>query len=406
MPAEHVAPPPQEMPQPPQLLVSVCSLTQPLVQHDSPTAHAGPPLHVVGAVHTFATHVSPVGHTRPQLPQLFGSLVVLLQPLVQHVSPVVQSPPSLHPVDVQTLATHVSPGGHTMPQPPQLLLSVDVFEHPVAQHAWPTVQAGPPSHEAAGWHWLAAHVLPVGQTNPQLPQFCASSVVSMQTAPQQVSFAGQPVVAQVAAVHSPLTHDSPDAHARPHTPQSLTSVPRFASQPSASIPLQSAKPTEHALMTQRLAEHVVLPFSTAPQTVPQLPQWFGSDVSFAHVAPQHDSPVGHVPFAPQAPTHSPPEHVSPAAHAWPHVPQFSASLPVLVSQPSASTWLQSAKPALHEAMSHALAAHPGVACAYGPHAKPQLPQFSGSVASSTHNGEQHVVPVAHAAPVPQKPTQW
>ena len=28
MPAEHVAPPPQEMPQPPQLLVSVCSLTQ------------------------------------------------------------------------------------------------------------------------------------------------------------------------------------------------------------------------------------------------------------------------------------------------------------------------------------------------------------------------------------------
>jgi hypothetical protein len=109
---------------------------------------------------------------------------------------------------------------------------------------------------------------------------------------------------------------------------------------------------------------------------------------------------------PQAPTHSPPEHVSPAAHAWPHVPQFSALLAVFVSHPSARTWLQSAKPALHEPMSHELAAQAAVACAYGPHANPQLPQFSGSVASSTHNGEQQVVPVAQAAPEPQKPTQW
>jgi hypothetical protein len=48
--------------------------------------------------------------------------------------------------------------------------------------------------------------------------------------------------------------------------------------------------------------------------------------------------------------------------------------------------------------------HAADACAYGPHEKPQLPQSCASDVMSTHNGEQHVVPAAHEAPVPQKPT--
>jgi hypothetical protein len=63
--------------------------------------------------------------------------------------------------------------------------------------------------------------------------------------------------------------------------------------------------------------------------------------------------------------------------------------------------LQSPNPWLHWAMPHVLWAHAAVACAYGPHVTPQNPQFCGSLASSTHNGEQQVVPFAHAAPVPQ-----
>jgi hypothetical protein len=172
------------------------------------------------------------------------------------------------------------------------------------------------------------------------------------------------------------------------------------------MPLQSAKPAAHEPIAQWLAAHVELPFSTGPQTTPQLPQWFGSLAVFAHIAPQHSSPVGHAPFAPQAPTHTPPEHVSPFAQALPQLPQFCASLAVLVSHPSDVLWLQSAKPGLHWPRPHELCAHDADACGYGPHAKPQLPQSSGSVATSTHNGEQQVVPIAQAAPVPQKPTQW
>ncbi len=196
----------------------------------------------------------------------------MLQPLVQHVCPVVHTGPPLHPVGVQLLATHVSPGGHALPHAPQFRLSEVVSLHPDVQHISLTGHATPPLHDVAGWHWLATHALPDGHALPQNPQFAASLVVSMQTAPQHVSFAGHPLVAQVSDVHSPLTHDSPSAHALPHVPQSLASVPRFASQPSASTWSQSANPAEHALIAHWLAAQVTLAFSTGVQTVPHAPQ--------------------------------------------------------------------------------------------------------------------------------------
>jgi hypothetical protein len=329
---------PQLRPQAPQLFASVCSLTHPTpAQHDSPAGQAGPPLHDTGGIHMFPTHVSPDGQTWPQLPQLLGSVVVSVQPLVQHICPGAHVTPPLQPVMVQLLSKHVAPGGQARPQPPQLSMSLVVSVHPALQHVWVPVHAGPPSHEVVGWHMLCAQRLPVGQTLPQKPQSCALLVVSTQMSPQHESFAGHPVDAHVRAVHVPLMHDSPCPQTLPHVPQSFAFVSRFASQPSAKTPLQSAKPGEHALMAQWLAAHVELPFETAPQTPPQLPQWFGSLAVFAHMAPQHDSPVGQAPFAPHAPTHTPPEHDSPVPHARPQPPQFCASLPVFVSHPSAKT---------------------------------------------------------------------
>jgi hypothetical protein len=139
--------------------------------------------------------------------------------------------------------------------------------------------------------------------------------------------------------------------------------------------------------------------------LPQPPQFFGSVVVFSQlVPPQHVSPLVQPPFGPQPPTHVPPEHVSFAGQAWPQRPQFAASVSVLISQPSPTVWSQSAKPGLHERMSHWLIAQPATAFAKGPHAWPQVPQFSGSVPWSTQSGVQHVVLPVHAPFGPQKAT--
>ncbi len=272
----HAVVGPQLRPQAPQLFASVCSSAHPVGQHDCPGAHAGPPLHDVGGVHMLPTHASPDGQTVPQLPQLLGSLVVSVHPVMQHDCPGAQVAPPLHPVIVQLLSKHVVPGGQARPQPPQLSMSLVVSVHPDVQHDRVPVHAGPPSHDARRLaDAAAAQRLPVGQTLlVQKPQFlrAAGFVVSTQMSPQHESFTGHPVVAQVSAVHVPLTHDSPCPQTLPHVPQSFVFVSRFASQPSASTPLQSAKPGEHALIAQWLAAHVELPFSTGPQTPPQLPQ--------------------------------------------------------------------------------------------------------------------------------------
>lgn len=188
---------------------------------------------------------------------------------------------------------------------------------------------------------------------------------------------------------------------RPHAPQLLRSLSRLASQPSVSVRLQSAKPTAHDEMAHLLEVQVTLACGTGPQTFPHPPQLFGSPDVFAHVAPQHVWLGGHVPPPPHAPTHTPPEHDSPVAHARPQPPQLRTSLSVFVSQPFGTTRSQSAKPRSQRAMPQLLCAQDAVAWAKGPHARPHAPQFRGSLVSSTQSGEQQDDPDGHEPPAPQ-----
>jgi hypothetical protein len=97
----------------------------------------------VGQPQTPAVHDWPVGHTLPQRPQLFVSVEVLTQRLVQYVCPVAQPqtparqswpvghtlPHVVPPGQPQTPPTHDWPVGHTRPQEPQLLTSALVLMH-------------------------------------------------------------------------------------------------------------------------------------------------------------------------------------------------------------------------------------------------------------------------------------
>jgi hypothetical protein len=90
------------------------------------------------------------------------------------------------------------------------------------------------------------------------------------------------------------------------------------------------------------------------------------------------------------------------AHVTPHPPQLLGSPSVLVSQPSESLPLQSAKPASH-CWAHVPPTHVAEACAPPLHAKAHEPQCSGSVSVSTHACPQSVVPGSHTGGAPPAP---
>jgi hypothetical protein len=97
------------------------------------------------------------------------------------------------------------------------------------------------------------------------------------------------------------------------------------------------------------------------QVVPHAPQFFGSFERSTH-APLH------VPLpSPQA--HDPPEHTSPAAHAFAHAPQFAGSLEVSM-QDCPHCVRPVLQPAAHRPRSHTW---------FAAHVVPHAPQFFGSV---------------------------
>ena len=91
--------------------------------------------------------------------------------------------------------------------------------------------------------------------------------------------------------------------------------------------------------------------------------------------------------------------VPPAPQEFPHAPQLAASVIVFVSQPSATTPLQFAKPVLHMPMVHVPAMQMAVACG-NEHTVPQVPQLFGSVCVSAHMLPHKVVPIAHVQTPP------
>jgi hypothetical protein len=207
VPPTHAAVAGQTLPQVPQLLLSVVVLAQPLVQHVCPAEQAGPPLQSTGAVQTLATQVSPEAHALPHAPQLLGSLVVSLHPVEQHCSAPVQAGPPLQVV-AHMPPLQTSPGAQETPHLPQLFGSVLTSVQPVvAQHSSVPVQAGPPLQVVE--HMLFEQSLPGGQAMPQPPQFCESLVVFEQPVMQHCCVAAQagPPLQVALVVHRPITHD-------------------------------------------------------------------------------------------------------------------------------------------------------------------------------------------------------
>jgi hypothetical protein len=135
--------------------------------------------------------VVPPVHTLPQAPQLFESFVGSTQDVPHTIVPLAQPPEP--PVDAHAPSWHVSPVGQTLPQAPQLLLSMAVLVH-----VWSG--AGIPSTTLFSTHTLSSgghvqvpysHTAPMAHTPPQVPQLSASAVRSMQVVPQSVSPVGQ-----------------------------------------------------------------------------------------------------------------------------------------------------------------------------------------------------------------------
>ena len=126
--------------------------------------------------------------------------------------------------------------------------------------------------------------------------------------------------------HIPKGH--PVRHSAPHSPQLFGSALGLASQPFDGSRSQSAKPMLHAAMTQVPLTHIMVALG--------------------------------------------------ALQAFPQLPQLFASLCMLVSQPFDGLPSQSAKAALHVAMTHWELTQAGVALGRE-HIAPQLPQFNTSV---------------------------
>jgi hypothetical protein len=76
-------------------------------------------------------------------------------------------------------------------------------------------------------------------------------------------------------VHAPAWHVSPGAHARPQIPQFAGSVASGASQPSAAVRLQSAKPAAHWNVHASFV-HIGIEFGCAGHTAHVGPHAFGS----------------------------------------------------------------------------------------------------------------------------------
>jgi hypothetical protein len=180
------------------------------------------------------------------VPQFSGSVLVSVQPVLQSVSPAVQTE-FVHWPFTQELMEQ------TMPQPPQLAGSFVRSEH-----------CAPPMRPPRGLPlqrtWGGAQVQvpftqlsPVAQAFPQEPQLLVSVWVLVQVPPQFCSGDEQ------VALQLPLTQYCPFPHVLPHDPQLLASVCVLVQ-----LPPQLVSPA-----TQPQTEFSQTPLA---QKLPQLPQ--------------------------------------------------------------------------------------------------------------------------------------
>jgi hypothetical protein len=403
-----------------------------------------------------AVPLGPLGHTWPQVPQLFTSLPVatshpLAGLLSQLVKPALQ-PPRPHTPAVQ-VAAKLGSVGHTWPHVPQLFGSLLVLNaHPLFGQTLPVTQMAsavpgywqqvvPVPHAGQGQvvqtvevkngaQAPCAQTWSAAQTLPQLPQLRgldASCAEVKQPPLQRV----REIATQVVLTHAPSTQRNPDAvlHALPQEPQLEASCRR-----SRHCPLHWANPgrqahadpkhpwlaaqavphspqssglfcrlaqtdDEHSVPLQLLHKPAVQ-VSPCAQAWAQLPQWLGSVDRLAQVVPHRVLPAGHV----QAPD----KQESPVGHAVAQLPQWLGSADTLTHPTSAP---QLTNPAGHW---HT----PALQVAPGAQWLPHAPQSLESVCKLTQPraAPQLICPAGHAqtpavqvAPeaqtVPQLP-QW
>ncbi len=238
-PLTHVDPAVQGVPQPPQLLLSVCSLTQAPLQSMYPLLHVN--------VHALLTHravalATLVEHAFPHEPQSLALLVAST-----HVPPqsfgVATGQPETH-VDFEhtgMLPLHA----YAEPQPPQLLASVVKSTHAPLQSAVPLLQVKP--HELL-LQVAVALATEVEQAWPHVLQLSRSPVGSTQLPLQRRGAAvGHPDAHEYEAVAPTHTGVLP-LRSLPQAPQLLEVVSR------TQAPLQGMVPALHekvqALPTQ------------------------------------------------------------------------------------------------------------------------------------------------------------
>jgi hypothetical protein len=165
-PAPQIIPPVHLIPQPPQLLLSVCRFTHALAQSCRPGPQPG--------AHVPLEHAS-VPHTTLHVPQLFGSKLVFVHAPLQSV------PPFGHE---QALFAHVSPPVHLTPQAPQLFASPVVSTHAPPQSVSMFGQT-------AIWHTPSTQASPTAHVTLHAPQSLKVAWVSTQAPLQNVRPAGQ-----------------------------------------------------------------------------------------------------------------------------------------------------------------------------------------------------------------------
>jgi hypothetical protein len=385
--ATHVSPGGHTTLQPLQLFGSLVVSVQPEGQHVSLPEQAPASSQPDGGMHVDDTQPSPSGHAWSQPPQFSGSLVVSLHPEGQHCSFPSQTPASPHTVAGRHIeSSHGLPGGHAWLQPPQLSGSLVVSVHPSAQHVCPPVHDAPPLHV---WQMAPAHVAPGGQGWSQPPQLFGS--VSMSVHPE-VQHCSTPVhtgppLQDAGAWHIAATHVSPAGQAWSQPPQFFGSV-LMSAQPDAqhcSTPAHTGPPWQEAGAVQTAATHA----SPEGQGWSQPPQLFGSVSMSVHPLVQHwSTPVQTGPPLHDAGAwHTAPTQVSPAGHAWLHPPQFLGSV-LMSAQPVRQHWSTPVhvgppwhdRGAVHDPSTHVSPAG---------QTKPHSLQLLGSVSTLVHPAPQH-----------------
>jgi hypothetical protein len=214
--------------------------------------------------------------------------------------------------------------GHALPQRPQLSSSLSVSVQPVVQQLSPPVQTGPPLHVLPPTHAPAMHASSAPHTLVQLPQCSGETCSLTHVSPQQLSPAEQPICEQPwGGWQAPARQASPFGQVRPQKPQSFGFVPS-----STHVDPQHASPSPHAAPPPHVGTHSLF-WQASPgghwveSTQPTQMPWGSSQIGFdaghwvslvqppggrgTHwcVAGLHASPVGQVSGSVKHATHTP-----------------------------------------------------------------------------------------------------